>query len=187
MESSMRSNKYDEETARRAALTLDQIKPIVSANKKSAAFTDECIIAVCWKESSFDPTVQSGMSTAKGLMQMTNPAVDTVNNITPSGVHFEYDDMKDPAKAIQCGTYYLQWCSGQSGGDAAKALDKYAGVTGYSIDVINSENCLLTGSIDPMKCLKQIHPFEIERNEKHMLDDPTGRSRFTSQSRPTPE
>jgi hypothetical protein len=74
-------------------LTFDQVKTLVANNKKSPAFTDECVIAVCWKESSFDPSAQSGGSTAKGLMQMTNPAVDTVNHNTPVGVHFEYADM----------------------------------------------------------------------------------------------
>jgi hypothetical protein len=163
----------------RARLTFNQMKTLVSANKKADAFTEECVIAVCWKESSFDPNAQSSASTAKGLMQMTNPAVDTVNAITPAGIHFEYDDMLDPAKAIRCGTYYLQWCSNQAGGDEGKALDRYAGVSGYSVNVIKAENCLLTGGPDPMTCLKEIHSFMIEREERQLKDDPTGKSRFS--------
>jgi hypothetical protein len=158
-------------------LTFDQVKSLVASNKHSAAFTDECVIAVCWKESSFNPSAQASGSTAKGLMQMTNPAVDTVNNITPAGVHFDYTDMLDASKAIQCGTYYLQWCSDQSGGDEAKALNKYAGVSGYADDVMSAEACLLSGG-NPMTCLGAIHSFAMQRRQKGLLDDPTGRSRF---------
>jgi hypothetical protein len=163
-------------------LTFDDVKALVKAHKKSPALTDECVIAVCWKESSFDPSSHSGSSTAKGLMQMTNPAVDTVNSITPPGVHFEYADMLDASKAIECGTYYLQWCSDKSGGDEAKALDKYAGVSGYSTNVMQAENCLLTGVDPPATCLKMIHSFQIERRDGKLLDDKSGESRFSESS-----
>jgi hypothetical protein len=165
-------------TAMAGALTFDQVKNLVQANKKSAGFTDECVISVCWKESSFNPSAQSGSSTAKGLMQMTNPAVDTVNNITPTGVHFQYADMLDAAKAIQCGTYYLQWCLDQSAGNEAKGLDKYAGVNGYSANVIAAENCLLTGVDPPMTCLGKIHSFLLERAEAGLIDNASGKTRF---------
>jgi soluble lytic murein transglycosylase-like protein len=163
-----------------ARLPFDDVKALVRAHKKSPAFTDECVIAICWKESSFDPSAQSGSSTAKGLMQMTNPAVDTVNNITPPGVHFEYSDMLDASKAIECGTYYLQWCSDKSGGDEAKALDKYAGVSGYSANVMQAETCLLTGVDPPTTCLGKIHSFRIERRKRKLVDDRSGESRFST-------
>jgi hypothetical protein len=159
-------------------LTFDQMKTLVANNKKSPAFTDECVIAVCWKESSFDPSAQSAGSTAKGLMQMTNPAVDTVNGITPVGIHFIYADMLNPDKAIQCGTFYLQWCSDQVGGDESAALNKYGGVGGYSTNVMTAEACLLTAGTDPTACLQQIHSFQLQRKEMNLKDDPTGRSRF---------
>jgi hypothetical protein len=160
------------------ALTFDKVQALVKVNKKSPGFTDECVIAVCWKESSFDPSAQSGSSTAKGLMQMTNPAVDTVNKITPTGVHFEYADMLDASKAIQCGTYYLQWCLDQSAGDEAKGLDKYGGVSGYSTNVIAAENCLLTGVDPPMTCLGKIHSFQIDRQTLGLVDNESGDTRF---------
>ena len=159
------------------SLTFDQVKTLVANNKKSPAFTDECVIAVCWKESSFDPAAQSGGSTAKGLMQMTNPAVDTVNHNTPVGVHFEYADMLVPDKAIQCGTYYLQICSDQVGGEESAALNKYSGIPGYSTNVMAAEACLLAGT-DPMTCLQKIHSFQLQRKEMRLEDDPTGHSRF---------
>ena len=171
-------NKLRSPKAVTAGLPFDKVLALVKANKKSIAFTDECVTAVCWKESSFDPSATSGGSTAKGLMQMTNPAVDTVNNITPVGVHFEYADMLDASKAIQCGTYYLQWCSDHSGGDEGKALDKFAGVSGYSTNVMAAEKCLLSGG-DPTTCLRKIHPFQIERQKANLVDDPSGVSRFT--------
>jgi hypothetical protein len=166
------------EPKRAGRLTFDQVKTLVAANKKTMAFTDECVIAVCWKESSFDPDAQSSGSTAAGLMQMTNGAIDTVNRITPAGVHFEHADMFDAAKAIQCGTYYLDFCSNQAGGDEAKALDRYGTGSGYSKDVMTAEACLMTGGSVPMECLKPIHPFQIERLELGLVDDPTGRFRF---------
>lgn len=162
----------------RAALTFDQIKQLVSANKQGTVFTDECIVAVCWKESTFNPDARSTTSTAKGLMQMTDGAVKTVNDTTPPGVHFEPSDMLIPAKSIQCGTYYLNWCSSQSGGDEGKALDKYGGVSGYSGDVMTAEACLLSGPAEPMSCLTPIHLFEITRSEEGLSDNPTGLSRF---------
>jgi soluble lytic murein transglycosylase-like protein len=143
----------------------------VKGHKKSGAFTDECVIAVCWKESSFDPSSQSSASTAKGLMQMTNPAVDTVNRLTLSRMHYEYADMLDASKAIECGTYYLQWCADQCGGDESKSLNKYAGVAGYSGNVVDAENCLLAGADPPMSCLKKIHSFRIERQKRDLVDD----------------
>ena len=126
------------------------LQKLVAANKKAAAFTNECVVAMCWKESSFDPNAHNVGSTAKGLMQMTDPAVDTVNKITPKGVHFEHSDMVIAAKAIQCGTYYLQWCSDQTGGDKKKALDRFGGLSGYNKDLITAETCLLAAPKDPM-------------------------------------
>jgi membrane-bound lytic murein transglycosylase MltF len=171
-------NKARSPKAVATGLSFDKVLALVKTNKKSTAFTDECVVAVCWKESSFDPSAHAGSSTAKGLMQMTNPAVDTVNNITPVGVHFEYADMLDASKAIQCGTYYLQWCYDHSGSDEGKALDKFAGVSGYATNVMAAEKCLLSGG-DPTTCLKQIHPFQIERQKTNLVDDPSGASRFT--------
>jgi hypothetical protein len=166
-----------------AALTFDQVKALISTNKRAAAFTDECVIAVCWKESSFNPNAQAAGSTAKGLMQMTQGAIQTVNNITPTGIHFDPSDMFDPGKAIQCGTYYLQWCSDQSSGSENQALDKYAGVPGYSTNVVQAENCLLSAPTDPMTCLTPIHPFEMARVKEGLVDDPTGQSRFVRSSK----
>jgi hypothetical protein len=170
-------------------LTFDQMKTLVSANIRSSAFTNECVIAVCWKESSFDPNAQSDQSTARGLMQMTAGAINTVNNTTPQGIHYESDDMFDPTKAIQCGTYYLQWCFNQAGSKSA-ALDKYAGVAGYSTDVITAEGCLQSSVvIDPVAaCLDPSHPFLEERARMKLRDDLSGGSRFQAndgQKRPT--
>jgi hypothetical protein len=161
-----------------APLGFDQVKQLVQQNKKSLAFTDECVIAICWKESSFDPSQASSTSSAKGLMQMTDPAIVDVNNNTPQGIHFEPSDMFDPAKAIQCGTFYLQLKSDQAGGDERQALNNYGGVPNYADNVMQAENCLLTGVDAPMDCLKKIHSFQAQRRTEHLIDDPTGASRF---------
>jgi hypothetical protein len=84
-------------------LSLQDIYTKIEANNNSS-FSNELFVAICWAESSFKPDSVSGSSTSKGLMMMNEGAVDIVNSNTPSGVHFEYDDMFNPDLAIACGT-----------------------------------------------------------------------------------
>ena len=89
-----------------AAKTYEEIKKLVADNSKSSV-SDEMLICVIWKESGFDPDVKNSKTTATVLMQMTKGAVEDVNKNTPEGVHYEHSEMTDPAKNIQCGSYYL--------------------------------------------------------------------------------
>jgi hypothetical protein len=147
-------------------LSYAAIKAIVSSNNRSIAFSDEAVISICWKESSFiqDAHYNDPGKTAKGLMGMTDGAVDTVNNITPPGTHYEYQDMLDGAKAIQCGSIYLQYCFNQIGGnDEVAALNRYGGTSNYAQNVVQAEQCLRNiGLADPMNCLNAIHPIDME-------------------------
>src|SRR5207249_635405 len=98
-----------------AVLSYADVRKLVDGNNKSTLSTD-LLVCLIWKESGFDPQDRNRRSSATGLMQMTNGAVQDVNRNTPKGVHFEHSEMTDPAKNIQCGTYYLQMRIDRAGG-----------------------------------------------------------------------
>lgn len=137
-------------------LTFAQVKAHVSANNKSA-ISNEAIIALIWKESSFDPLAKSTTSTATGLMQITKPAVDTVNNTTPPGTHFDHSEMTDPVKNIQCGTFFLKFLMRTFA--KKEALEHYGTGPGYADNILTCETCLTTTPPppDPQVCLNAIH------------------------------
>lgn len=150
-----------------ARLTFAQVRSKVIANNKSP-FTTELVIAICWAESSFDPSATATGSSSKGLMMMNKGAVDTVNHNTPASIHFEPDDMLDADKAIACGTWYLKilytkpdWnCMGNK----KETLRVFRGVNDYTYvnKIIKAEECLKsTGSSDPQICLNQIHTLSM--------------------------
>lgn len=45
-------------------------------------------------------------------------------------------------------------------------------------DIMAAEACLLTSGQQPTDCLAQIHSFLLERYERGLIDDPSGKSRF---------
>lgn len=119
-------------------MTYDEISKLVKENNKSKDFSDEFVICLIWKETSFDAEAKNSKSSATGLMQLTKGAVDMVNKITPQGIHFEHSEMTDPAKNIQCGTYYLDIAKNKLGG-----VDKSFGTgTEYSKSIIACETAL---------------------------------------------
>lgn len=63
------------------------------------------IKAIIATESSWDPDAESPY--ARGLMQVSKPALQTVNDVFEVG--FTYDDMFDPEKNITAGTLYIRW------------------------------------------------------------------------------
>ena len=58
------------------------------------------IICIIWKESSFNPNVQSTTSTARGLMQVTKGAAKDAG--------YDYNLLFDGATNIQAGSSYLK-------------------------------------------------------------------------------
>ncbi len=146
-------------------LTYAEAKTLVIANNKAKSFSNELILAVCWKESGFrsDATPNIPGNTSAGLMQMNHGAIDTVNRNTPAGVHFAYDDMLDPAKAIAAGTYYLQIILDKfpNASSVPEALDQYKGDgnTTYHVNLLAAERCLLTARDEAaaLTCLHAIH------------------------------
>jgi len=137
-------------------LSYDTIRAKVMANNQAApTFSTELITCQIWKESSFDPSAQNGSHI--GLMQINNDAVDFVNSNTPRGVHFNYpDDMLDPDKNIQCGTYYLSIWSTKFGTSVKDTLNAFGTGSGYADNIMTCEGCIQGGST-AQDCLNAIH------------------------------
>jgi len=141
------------------------VEALVKANNRAADIPDELVISIIWKESGFDDASRNANSTATGFMQMTHPAVDDVNANTPVGIHYQYEDMLDGAKNIQCGTYYLDMMVKRAGGNLTAGLDNYGTGPGYAANLLTAAAALKaakdpTGQIDPAQakaCLAQIH------------------------------
>ena len=140
-----------------AKLTYTEVKALVDANNKCADVSSELLVCLIWKESGFNPAAKNPGSTATGLMQMTVAAVQDVNHNTPVGVHFEHSDMTDPAKNVQCGTYYVCLRIKRAGGDVKKGLEGFGTGPGYADNILVCETCLQGGPGDPQSCLDPIH------------------------------
>jgi soluble lytic murein transglycosylase-like protein len=141
-------------------MTFNQVQTTVSQNNNSP-FSNELVISICWAESSFNPNAKSPTSSATGLMMMTTGAIDTVNNNTPAGTHFNYSDMTNPSQAVAAGTWYLKIIYNTTGtSDKRQTLIKYGdGTTAYADKIMTCEGCLQSSVVlDPQTCLNQIHP-----------------------------
>ncbi len=87
------------------------------------------------------------MQQAKGLMQITQAAADTVNSNYPHAPSGElYGALSDPALNIFVGSEYLQILSDEYGGIRA-ALTHY-GPKGYADDILNSVKQLAAGNLN---------------------------------------
>lgn len=139
-----------------ARMTYDEVTALVAANNKSTSFSNQLVVAICWKESSFDPSAHSSGSTATGLMQMTTGAVTDVNSNTPRGVHFEHSEMTQGAKCIQCATYYLEILKGRFA-TVKSALEHYGTGAGYADNLLICETCLQSNPAGHDACLAAIH------------------------------
>jgi hypothetical protein len=142
--------------AKRSPLTAAEVQAHIISNNKSSAST-ELLLCLIWKESSFDPKEKSSTSSATGLMQLTKPAVTQVNKSSPKGTHFTHGEMTDPAKNIQCGTYYLKIRTDWAGGDLKKGLEGFGTGSGYADNILACEACIKATPADTDACLKSIH------------------------------
>lgn len=92
-------------------------------------------------------------STAAGLMQMTKGAVEMVNRCSPAGVHFDYTEMLDAARNIQCGTLYLDIANTKLAG-----VDSSFGTgPGYSRSIVACEDGLKKDANHPQVALYKTH------------------------------
>ena len=136
-------------------LSLASVQALVAANNKSTAFSNELVVCQAWKESSFDAAAANG--THLGLMQISPAAVADVNHNTPTGIHFEHSEMTDPARNIQCGTYYLQILYGRFGSSVKKALEHFGTGPGYADNILTCETCSQSNNSNTQDCLNSIH------------------------------
>lgn len=132
-------------------LTFDQIKALVKANNKSG-LSDDLIIAMAWKESSFIPGSKNSNSTAAGLLQMEVGAIRELRRIGQWSGGF---DVFDPAENIAAGSLYLTREIHLAGGNLVQGLDKYGGRRGYATDILRTTQDLQKNPSDPMQVLKQ--------------------------------
>lgn len=141
-----------------AALTLSEIRQLVSKNNRSNILSDEFIICQIWKECGFRPRRNEEGSSATGMMQMTKAAIKDVNaSLGQHAKHYTEQDMSDSALNIQCGTLYLDIRIKRAGNDIKAGVNGYGTGNGYVDNILACEACLkkATGGIN---CLVQIHP-----------------------------
>jgi hypothetical protein len=137
------------------ALSYKQVHDLVMANNQSKTFSTELLICQIWKESGFNPNALKGSH--RGLMQISPDAIDYVNNNTPSGVHFTWEQMFDAAINIQCGTWYLRKRQEHEHTDVQETLNRFGTGTGYANNIITCEACLQARPGAPQTCLNAIH------------------------------
>lgn len=138
-------------------LSLDDIANLVAKNNKSGQ-SNELIICMAYKESTFDPDASlPGSQSATGLLGVTDAAA------TDAG--FDWDDLGDPATNIQAGSTYLGMRIHRNHGNVANGLAGYGTGRSYANSLLKCEKCLITDELskaaDKCKtkdCLEPLHP-----------------------------
>ena len=87
-------------------MTYQEIEKLIRENNHSKHFSDEFVACLIWKETNFNPAARNSTTSATGLMLLTKGAVETVNNNTPKGIHFNHSEMTDAIKNTQSRTHY---------------------------------------------------------------------------------
>ena len=133
---------------------------LVAANNKSGQ-SNELIICVIYKESTFNPNGANPLSSAVGLMGVEAGAAKDLK-VPPN-------KLTDPATNVATGTQYLHrridWSApfGASG-DVHQGLKKYGTNTGdYADSILKCEKCLKKDSNEgadckTKECLEPLHP-----------------------------
>ena len=145
-----------------APLSYDQIMKLVAANNKSLR-SNELIICVIYKESSFDPKGKNPNSSAVGLMGVERGVANDLN--------IPYKTLSDPAKNIAAGSRYLHrridWKPPfGAGGDVRAGLGNYGTGEPYADSILECEKCLKEeakkdAACKTKDCLEPLHPKKI--------------------------
>jgi hypothetical protein len=133
--------------------TYAQIQALVAANNNSGQ-SDDLIIAMAWKESSFEPGNQNSSSSAGGLLGVTS---GVITELEREGLWSRSFNVYDPAQNISAGSQYLavriQW----AGGNVTQGLDGYGTGSGYATDILKAATDLQSNpSIQTLQ--QDIHP-----------------------------
>ena len=137
-------------------IAYENLARLVAANNKSGE-DDLLVLALCYKESGFDPDVvtKDPSSTAAGLMGVTRTAIREVNRV--DGTALSYDQVRTAASNLEMGTRYLRIMIKRFGGRSA-GLDRYGTGPGYSRSIAAAA-AALAGAADPMGVLvREIGP-----------------------------
>jgi len=129
-----------------AALSYEKIKEFVKNNNLSG-LSDELIICLIYKESTFDPSVKNKKSSATGLMQVTTGAA------TDAG--YKGKDMYDPTTNIQAGSKYLKLRIKWVKGNTQTGLEGYGTGPGYAAGILDCEKCLKENPCKQDDCLEK--------------------------------
>jgi RHS repeat-associated protein len=136
-------------------LSYDQIANLV-ANNNASGQSDELIICMAYKESTFDPDAAlPGSQSARGLLGVTDSAA------TDAG--FDYADLGDPATNIDAGSTYLGIRIHRNHGNVRNGLIGYGTGKPYANSLLNCEKCLVTRAGEKSECktkdcLEPLHP-----------------------------
>lgn len=148
-----------EEMASKAAgkaLSYAQVAKLVQQNNYSGQ-SDALVIALIYKESTFEPSAKAKGSTASGLMQMTKTALKELQRVYPG--EFASVDLTDPAQNVCAGCKYLALMIKRAKGDVTKGLEKFGTGPGYAASILAAEKALNAGPADPMAELRRlVHP-----------------------------
>ena len=131
-------------------LSYPQMTHLVATNNKSKQ-SDALIIAVAWKESSFEPSAHAVGSSAIGLMMMTRGAALDAG--------YPYYTLSDPATNIRAASTYLQLRIDEAHGSVRNGLNGYGTGVGYADNILRAAYELEFPYIEqPQAVLDKIHP-----------------------------
>jgi len=118
-------------------LSFDEIAKLVSDNNNTSNISNELIICLIYKESSFNPDAKARTSSASGLMQLTKAIA------AEFGV--EYSTFTDPATNVANGIRYLNrrvnW-KNWGNGSIRDGLAGYGEGYAYADSILECEECL---------------------------------------------
>ncbi len=131
----------------RRYLSYNQVKGLVTENNLSGQ-SDEMIIAMAYKESTFNPDAESSTSSAIGLLGVTKGAAEDAG--------YDYSTLSDPATNIQAGSSYLKLRIAWTNGDVSRGLAGYGTGSSYASSILQAENALQVNPQNPMAELQRI-------------------------------
>lgn len=140
-------------------LTYDQIRELVRENNNSK-LPDEMIVAIIFKESSFDPSARGNTreNPALGLMQIQKRALIDAHDRLPKNEQYAHEHVLDPAVNIRLGSTYLQQQIDLRGGDVSKGLFHYGPRTpDYVPQVLAATEALKQNPKNPISALSRIY------------------------------
>ncbi len=156
-------------------LGYTDIANLVAKNNKSGQ-SNELIICMAFKESSFDPdAMQTAPNTARGLLGVTVLATDQVDA--------DYDTLGDPAANIAAGSTYLAWRIHLNPGNVRNGLWGYGTGRAYADSLLKCEKCLIGHAKDTVECKTRdcLEPLHAAPKRKSNLIQ--GRNRAIQGSR----